>query len=73
MAPGGIRPDEHDQLGFVEIGIGAGHGVGAEGAAVAGDRGSHAQSRVGVDIGRADKTLHELVGHVIILGEELAR
>ena len=39
---------------------------------VAGDRRRHAQPRIGVDIGRADKALHQLVGDVIILGEQLA-
>jgi hypothetical protein len=73
MAPGGVRADEHDEVGLVEVGIHARHGIGAEGAAVAGNRGRHAQARVGVDVGRADEALHQLVGHVIILGEELAR
>ena len=38
MAPGGVRADQHDQIGLVEIGVAAGNGVGAEGAAMAGDR-----------------------------------
>ena len=72
MTPGGVRADQYDQIGLVEILIGAGHRVGAEGAAMAGDRRRHAQPRIGVDIGRADEALHQLVGDVIILGQQLA-
>lgn len=35
MAPGRIRADEDEQVGLVEILVAAGHGVGAEGAAMA--------------------------------------
>ena len=72
VTPRGVRADEHDQVGSVEILVAAGHGVGAEGALVAGDRGGHAQPRIGVDIARADEALHQLVGDVIVLGQELA-
>ncbi len=72
MAPGGVGAGEHDQVGEIEIGIGAGHGVGAEGALVARDRRGHAEPGIGVDIGRAEKALHQLVGDVIILGQQLA-
>ena len=72
MAPGRVGADQHDQVGQIEIGVAARHGVGAEGAALAGDRGRHAQPRIGVDIGRADEALHQLVGDVIVLGQQLA-
>ena len=72
MAPGGVGADQNDEIGLVEIAIVAGHGVGAEGAAMAGDRRRHAQARIGVDIGRAEEALHQLVGDVIVLGEQLA-
>jgi hypothetical protein len=72
MAPGRVGAHQHEQVGLVEIFIAAGHGVGAKGAAVAGDSGGHAQARIGVDIGRADEPLHELVGDVIVLGQQLA-
>ena len=72
MAPGGVRADQDEEVGGVEVLVAAGHGVGAEGAPVAGDRGGHAQPRVGVDISRADEALHQLVGDVIVLGQELA-
>ena len=71
MAPRRVGADQHQEVGLVEILVAAGHGVGAEGAAVAGDRGRHAEPRIGVDIGAADETLHQLVGDVIILGQQL--
>ena len=71
MTPGGVGADQHDEIGLVEIGIGAGNGVRAEGAPVAGDRRRHAQARIGVDIGRADEALHQLVGDVVVLGQQL--
>ena len=71
MAPCRVGADQHQQIGLVEILIAAGHGVGAEGAAVAGDRRGHAQPRIGVDIGAADEPLHQLVGDVIVLGQQL--
>ncbi|MGY4486543.1 hypothetical protein ACVWWR_005734 [Bradyrhizobium sp. LM3.2] len=37
-----------------------------------GDRGRHAEPRIGIDIGGADKALHQLVGDVIVLGQQLA-
>ena len=73
MAPGEIGADEHDEVGEFQILVAAGHRVGAEGALVPGDRGGHAQARIGVDIGRADEALHQLVGDVVVLGEQLAR
>ena len=74
-APDGTTPHwsrPAPEIGLVEILVAAGHGVGAEGAAVAGDRRRHAQPRIGVDIGAADEPLHQLVGDVIILGQQLA-
>jgi hypothetical protein len=38
MAPGRVGADQHQEIGVVEILVGAGHGVSAEGAAMAGDR-----------------------------------
>ena len=72
MAPGEVRADQHDEIGLLEILVAAGHRVGAERALVAGDRRGHAQPRVGVDVGRADEALHQLVGDVVVLGQQLA-
>ena len=66
-----LEPTSTSRSACVEILIAAGHGVGAERAAVAGDRRRHAQPRIGVDIGAADESLHQLVGDVIILGQQL--
>ena len=46
--------------------------IGTEGALVCRHRRGHAQPRIGVDISAADKALHQLVGDVIILGQQLA-
>ena len=73
MAPGHVGADEHDEIGLLQILIGAGHGVGAEGADMSGHGRGHAEAGVGVDVRRADEALHQLVGDVVILGEELAR
>ena len=67
-----LRADQHDQVGLLEILVAAGHHVRAEGAAVAGDRRGHAEPRIGVDVGGADEALHQLVGDVVVLGQELA-
>ena len=72
MAPGRVGADQHQQIGLVEIFIAARHRVGAERAAMAGDRRGHAEPRIGIDIGAADKALHQLVGDVIVLGQQLA-
>ena len=72
VAPREVRADEDDEVGLLQILVGLGYGVGAEGALVAGDRGGHAEARIGVDVGRADEALHQLVGDVIVLGEDLA-
>ena len=45
----------------------------AERAGVSGDRASHAQAAVGVDIAAADEALHQLVGDIVVLGQQLAR
>ncbi len=73
MAPGGVGAGQHQQVGLVEILVATRHGIGAERAAVAGDRRRHAQPRIGVDIGAADEPLHQFVGDVIVLGQQLPR
>jgi hypothetical protein len=72
MAPRRVGADEHDQIGLVEIPVNAGHHVGAEGAAMTGNGRGHAQPRIAVDVGRAEKAFHQLVGDIVILGEQLA-
>ena len=72
MAPREVRAHEHAEIGLVEILVGAGHGIGAEGAPVPRDGRGHAEPRVRVDVGRADETLHQLVGDVVVLGQKLS-
>ena len=73
VAPRGIGARQHDEIGQLQIVVALRHHVGAERAAVAGDRGGHAQPRVGVDVRRADEALGQLVGDVIVLRQQLAR
>jgi hypothetical protein len=73
VAPGRVRADQDEKVGLVEILVAAGHGIGAEGALVAGNGGGHAQARIGVHVRRADEAFHQLVGDVIVLGEKLTR
>ena len=72
MGPGGVGAHQHHQIRLGEIFITAGYRVRAKGALVAHHRRGHAEARVGVDIGRAEIALHQLVGDVVILGEQLA-
>ena len=72
VAPGRVGADEHHQIGKLQVVVALRHDVGAEGAAVAGHGGGHAQARVGVDVRRADEALGQLVGDVIVLGQQLA-
>ena len=73
VAPGEVGADQQDQIGGLEVGVAARHRVGAEGALVAGHGRGHAQARVGVDVGGAEKALGQLVRDVIVLGQQLAR
>ncbi len=73
VAPGEVGTDEHDQVGLVDILVGARHGVGAEGPLVPRHGGRHAEARIGVDVRGPDEALHQLVGDVVILGQHLAR
>ena len=66
-----LEPDEHDEIGVIEIVVAHRHHVLAERALVPRDGRRHAQPRVRVDVRAADVALHELVGDVIVLGEQL--
>ena len=71
MAPGQIGADQHNHVGFFQVLVTTGHGIRAERPLVAGHRGRHAQPRVGVDVGTTEATFHQLVGDVVILGQQL--
>jgi hypothetical protein len=72
MAPCEVAADQNHQIGKLQILVIAGNHVAAKGAAVAGDAGRHAQAGIGVDIGAADEAFHQLVGDVIVFGQQLA-
>ena len=72
MTPCGVRSDQQDQIGCIKIVIAARHDIFAKSAAMGGDCAGHAQAAVGVDIGAADKAFHQLVGDIIVLGQQLA-
>ncbi len=72
MAPGRVAPHEHGEVGCLPILVGARHHVFSEGADVPGDGGRHAQAGVRVYVAAADEALHQLIGDVVVLGEELA-
>ena len=65
-------PTSTTRSASLEVLVAAGHHVGAEGAACGRRPRRHAQPRVGVDVGGADEALHQLVGDVVVLGQQLA-
>ncbi len=71
MGEGGVRAGDQDQVGGIDVLIGAGWSVRAERLLVACHRRGHAQARVGVDVVRPDQALGELVEDVVILGQQL--
>ena len=73
MAPRRVGADQHQEVGLVEILVTSGHGIGAECTTMTGNRRRHAEPRIGIDIGAADEPFHQLVGDVIILGQQLSR
>ena len=68
-----LEPASTSRSPALQVLVAARHRVGAESALVARDRRCHAQPRVGIDVGAADESLHQLVGHVVVLGQELPR
>ena len=71
VAPGGVGAHQHHQVGQLQVVVVLRHDVGAEGAAMPRHRRGHAQPRVGVDVRRADEALRQLVGDVVVLGQQL--
>ena len=71
MAPGRVGADQHHEVGELQVLVALRHDVGAERAAMPGHRRGHAQPRVGVDVRRADEALRQLVGDVVVLGQQL--
>ncbi|EXI73704.1 MAG: hypothetical protein AW07_02390 [Candidatus Accumulibacter sp. SK-11] len=73
VRPGHVRAGDEDGLRQSEVVVARRRRVGAEAELVASDRAAHAQPRVGVDIVGAQQALGQLVEHVVVLGEQLAR
>ncbi len=71
VRPGGIGTAEDHQIGMIKIRITARHGIGAKSALVAHHCGGHTEPRIGVDVARTDKSLHQLVSDIIIFGQQL--
>ncbi len=71
MAPGGVGAHQQNQICLIQILIAAGDDILAKGAVMGGHGARHAQPRIGVDIGRADESLHQFVGDVVIFGQQL--
>src|SRR5258708_4768271 len=69
---GGVRARDEKAVGVIEVLVAIRRRVDTERGGVAGHGRGHAQARIGVDIGRTEKALRELVEDVIVLGEELA-
>ncbi len=59
--------------GLVDVFIAGRRGIRAQGRFVTGHRGAHAQARVGVDVIGADQPFGQLVKHIVVFGEQLAR
>ncbi len=68
-----VRAGDQDEIRMVDVLVAARRRVHAERELVAGDRGGHAQPRVGVHVVGADQPFGELVENVVILGQELSR
>ena len=72
MAPCTVGAHQHHEIRLFQILIAARHGIRPEGPPVTGDGRGHAQARIGVDVGRTDEALHQLVGGIIIFRQQLA-
>lgn len=67
-----VAAPEENVAGLFQVVVAAGRSVSAEGALVGGDGRGHAEPRVGVHVCGSKQALAELVGHVVVLGQELA-
>ena len=72
MRPRGVAAGDEYAFRRVEVVVARRRRVGAKRLLVAGDRGGHAQPRVGIDVVGADQALGELVEDVVVLGQQLA-
>ena len=72
MVVGDVGADQQDHVGSLQILVGAGRAVAAEGELVAGDRAGHAERGVAVVVAGAEAELHQLAQGVELLRDQLA-
>ena len=72
MAVGHVGADDEEQVGVVEVGVGARRPVGAQRLLVAGAGAGHAQPRVRLDVHGAQEALGQLGGQILRLDRHLA-
>lgn len=71
IAPGEVAADENQEVAALEILVGAGYHVLAEGTDVGGDRARHAEPRVAVDVAGAEDPFGDFVRGVVTFGRLL--
>ena len=71
MRPGIVGTDDDHQIGGLDVLITHRHRIRTECALVRSHCGGHAQPRIGINVGAADESLHQLVGDIVIFGQEL--
>ena len=72
MAIGGVGADQHHRVATVEVVVAAGGTIAAEATGVARHRRTHAEAGVGIKVVAAKGAFEQLLGEVIIFGQELA-
>ena len=73
MAVGHVRADDEEQVGAVEVGVGAGWSVGAQRLLETRSGAGHAQPRVGFQMYGPQVTLRQLGGQILRLQGHLTR
>ena len=72
VRPRSVRAHQHHQIAVFYVLVTARHDIFAKRAFVPHHRRRHTQPGVSVDIRRTDKSLHQFIGGVVILGQQLA-
>jgi hypothetical protein len=73
MRVGGVASPKEDVACLLKVVVAPRRAVRTEGTLVGGHSRCHAEPGVGVHVGGSEQTLAELVGDVVVLGEELPR
>ena len=72
MAPREVGSHKDHEIGFVQVLVCAGDRIRSKSTFVACDCGRHAKTRVCIDVGRADETLHQFICDVVVFVQQLA-